>query len=97
MNPYIEEKNSTYDNYSITSKTLKLKIEGFLPKFRGGCFAVIPHENKFVIFDEDDNRYRENSVLNEMQFITLVSIYETLSNEVNVKTDYIAGTCKQHI
>ena len=94
MNKYIEKSNGIWNNPSITSKTVG-NSNGYIPIYRGGCFAIIPNNDNFVFFGEDDDHYWETIKVSKNELLNLQNIYNDLNNEIKVKIDYIKGISKQ--
>jgi hypothetical protein len=95
MNKYIIKSEGIFNIPYIESKTLGI-YNGFKPLFEGGCFAIIPHNNKFILFGEDDDNYWEEEIITKEELLDLQKIYSELDKDIKVTIDYINATSEQN-
>ena len=91
---YIEKSSGVWNYPYISSKTLNYELLGYVPKFRGGCMGIIPHNGVFVVFSEDDDYYFEIGKISISELTSLNEIFKVLTNDIKVKTDYVKSTSK---
>ena len=94
MNQYLIKSEGEWNHPSITSKTIG-NSNGYIPKYSGGCFGIVPHNDKFIFFDEDDDHYWETITVNKQDLIDLQKIFTDIDNEISVKIDYIKAKSTQ--
>ena len=88
MNKYIIKSKGYFNPPSITSTTIGYS-RGYKPIYEGGCFAIVPHNNKFILFGEDDDHYFEEQIITRSELIQLQQILSDIDTEIDVKIDYI--------
>lgn len=91
MNKYIVESEGFWNTPHIDSESIGI-YNGYKPLYEGGCFAIIPHDNKFILFGEDDDNYWEEETITKEELLDLQKIYQSLNEEIEVTIDYIKAT-----
>lgn len=89
LHDYIVKSEGTWNHPSITSNILALYISGYVPKFNGGCLAILPNDDMFLLLGEDDDHYFDMCNVNKTDLITLQTILKKLSEDVSVKIDFV--------
>jgi hypothetical protein len=88
MNKYIIKSEGVWNNPCITSNTIG-DCDGYKPLYEGGCFAIIPHNNMFILFGEDDDHYWEEETITKDELLDLQKIYSSLVDDIKVTIDYV--------
>jgi hypothetical protein len=94
MNKYIVESEGVWNIPHISSETIG-DYSGYKPLYEGGCFAIIPHDNNFILFGEDDDNYWEEETITKEALLDLQKIYSDLDEEIKVTIDYVNATSAQ--
>jgi len=94
MNKFIERSDGIWNNPFISSETLDIDMSGFAPKFRGGCMGIVPNDDNFIVFGEDDDHYFEKAVMNKYELTTYCDILTELGVSITNECDYVRGTSK---
>lgn len=92
---HIERFGGDWNEPSIESETLGLWVCAYAPKLRGGCMGIIPYNDQFVIFGEDDDHYWEECVMSVEELTQYLFILTNLALEINVVIDHIAANSRQ--
>lgn len=87
MNEYLIKADGDWNISSITSKTLGNSY-GYAPIYRGGCIGIIPYEDKYIWFREDDDHYWEESILTKEQLTTIRDSMLRIVQECTKVIDY---------
>lgn len=80
---YLVKARRSSGYFHIISKTVGLNDAGLIPKFRGGCMAIIPrvYKNSFVLFKKADYYY-EDCILTRQNLLNLARSYRRLTDKV---------------
>lgn len=92
---YIIKSEGVWNTPYIDSRILDLFVSGYQPKYTGGCMAIIPKDDRYVLLGEDDDHYFDMCILNKDDLITLQDILESLAKGVVIKINYMTATSKQ--
>jgi hypothetical protein len=88
LNDYLEVSEGAWNYPSITSKTIG-NFSGYIPKFNGGCFGIIPNDGNYILFSEDDDHYWEKEIISKNELLDLRQILSEVNSEVTVVIDYV--------
>lgn len=94
MDKYIVKSDGEWNIPHIDSKTIG-SSNGFIPLYSGGCFAIIPYNDKFILFSEDDDNYWEEETIDKKELLDLQKIYSELDKDIKVTIDYVKAKSTQ--
>ena len=69
MNKYLEKDDGEWNYPYVSSDILRIHVSGYAPKYRGGCIAIIPNGDMFLLMGEDDDHYFDECNLSNKDFI----------------------------
>ena len=88
---FFEEYNGEFNPPHVESKILGIELSGYAPKYRGGCMAVIPYNENFLIMSEDDDNYFDNTLINYIELINYREVLYNLSKSIDITMDFKKG------
>ena len=94
IDKYLEPSEGTWNYPHIDIELLGIAKEGVVPKYRGGCFAVIPYDNNYILLSEDDDNYRDIGLITLQELIELQHIFSDLDADISVKIDFVTPFIK---
>lgn len=86
---YFEESAGEWNCPTVESNILRVNLKGYTPRYRGGCMAIVPNEQKFLIMDEDDDQYTDQSLVTYEELVNYREILYNLSKSIHAEIDFI--------
>ena len=91
---YFEESDGNWNCPTVESNILRVNLKGYAPRYRGGCMAIVPNEQKFLIMDEDDDQYVDKSLVTYEELVNYREILYNLSKSIYTEINFAEGLPK---